>query len=186
MKKSTSLTDEERALFRESMQKVTPLKQTEATKKPVSLTQTATYARKRISIRQPEPDIERLQIDDHTPILQPEQSLYFHQPGVQHRTMQLMRRGQISIDAELDLHGKNLDEAEQALSHFLSRAFEHQWRCVLVIHGKGAHSQASAPVLKNRVNQWLRAHPQVLAFCSATPFQGGVGAVYVLLKRERY
>ncbi|MEE9156926.1 MAG: Smr/MutS family protein, partial [Gammaproteobacteria bacterium] len=40
------------------------------------------------------------------------------------------------------------------------------------------------PVLKNKLNNWLRQRDEVLAFCSTRPVDGGTGAVYVLLKRR--
>ena len=55
-------------------------------------------------------------------------------------------------------------------------------RCAHIIHGKGYRSGERQPVLKRKVNYWLRLRPDVLAFCSATPRDGGTGAVYVLLR----
>ena len=60
-------------------------------------------------------------------------------------------------------------------------------RCVLVIHGRGRHSEA-APVLKEALLGWLAEPPVgslVLAFSSARGGDGGVGATYVLLRRDR-
>ncbi len=60
-------------------------------------------------------------------------------------------------------------------------------RCLLVIHGRGRNSE-DGPVLKDRLFEWLAeapVGPQVMAFCSATGGDGGVGATYVLLRRER-
>jgi DNA-nicking Smr family endonuclease len=37
-------------------------------------------------------------------------------------------------------------------------------------------------VLKQKVRAWLMQKEEVLAFCQATPPQGGAGAVLVLLK----
>ena len=54
-----------------------------------------------------------------------------------------------------------------------------------IIHGKGKSSEGKLPVLKGKVNAWLRQWDQVLAFCSARPNDGGTGAVYVLLSRGR-
>lgn len=174
------ITDEERAIFKEYTQGIQPLKDnTQAfesiPKKPV---------KPHIDIR-PSREVQRLDVGDTTPSVQPEDILQFARPGVQHRILQKMRRGNIQIEAELDLHGMNLDQAEERLSSFLMQAIEAKWRYVLVIHGKGISREAPYPILKNKVNQWLRAHPDVLAFCSANPFQGGAGAVYVLLRRER-
>ena len=52
-----------------------------------------------------------------------------------------------------------------------------------IIHGKGNRSDDRGPVLKVKVNNWLRQHDRVQAFHSARPVDGGTGAVYVLLKR---
>ncbi len=51
-----------------------------------------------------------------------------------------------------------------------------------IIHGKGYRSGARGPLLKIAVNLWLRRHPDVMAFTSARPIDGGTGAVYVLLR----
>ncbi|EXJ09223.1 Smr domain protein [Nitrincola nitratireducens] len=40
-------------------------------------------------------------------------------------------------------------------------------------------------MIKSCVNDWLQQIPQVLAFTSAQPKDGGTGAVYVLLKRNK-
>ncbi len=51
------------------------------------------------------------------------------------------------------------------------------------MHGKGHGSLHKLPVLKTKVQGWLRQRDEVLAFCSARPVDGGTGAVYVLLKK---
>lgn len=57
-------------------------------------------------------------------------------------------------------------------------------RVVRIIHGKKNSSEGKMPVLKGKVNSWLRQKSEVLAFCSARPNDGGTRAVYVLLKRK--
>jgi DNA-nicking Smr family endonuclease len=55
------------------------------------------------------------------------------------------------------------------------------------VHGKGYRSLDNQPVLKNNLNLWLRQHRDVQAFCSASPKDGGAGAVLVLLRlSEKY
>lgn len=180
MKKQPNITDEERAAFREHAKGVKPLKKgSETPTVPAS----KRSPRPKITIRQPDVEIPRLEMDDEAAFVQPEESIQFARSGIQHRVLQKLRRGDITIEGTLDLHGLNPDQAEDSLSAFLVRAVDSGWRHVLIIHGKGAHGKAPYPILKNKVNQWLRAHPDVLAFSSANPFQGGVGAVYVLLKR---
>jgi len=111
--------------------------------------------------------------------------LIYQRAGVQHSLMRRLRRGQFSISAELDLHGYTVPEARQALTDFLQLCSQRGLQCVRIIHGKGYGSRQKQPVLKGKLNIWLRHTGMVLAFCSARPVDGGTGAVYVLLKRPR-
>lgn len=113
----------------------------------------------------------------------PEDTLFFARPGIQQRQLQRLRRGVLEAGAELDLHGMTSAVARQALIEFIEYCSEHRIRCVRIIHGKGSGS--AAPVLKNRMNSWLRQHHTVLAFSSAQPRHGGSGALYVLLRSAR-
>jgi len=113
------------------------------------------------------------------------EELLFARPGLQHAVMRKLRRGQYVIEAELDLHGHTVPEAREALARFIGDACAHRKRCVRIIHGKGKSSAGKLPVLKGRVNNWLRQKNEVLAFCSARPNDGGTGAVYVLLRQKR-
>ncbi len=112
------------------------------------------------------------------------EELVYLKPGVQHGVLRKLRRGQYSIDAELDLHGFTAMEARQEVSAFLRECRYQGIHCARIIHGKGYGSKDKQPVLKHKVNSWLRQHDHVLAFSSARTFDGGTGAVYVLLKRQ--
>lgn len=107
-------------------------------------------------------------------------------PGLDPRILKKLRKGAFSIRAHLDLHGMFKEEARVALSNFVSQAQLRGHRCVLVVHGRGLHSKDQQPVLKEAVVNWLgrsSLRKQVLAFCSARPYDGGAGALYVLLRR---
>ncbi len=110
------------------------------------------------------------------------QAVAYISPGLQKKVLSKLRQGFFDIDAELDLHGLNAHEARHLLSEFLTRCVVAELRCVHVIHGKGYRSPDNRPVLKNKLNLWLRQHDDVLAFCSSNPDDGGTGAVYVLLR----
>lgn len=116
--------------------------------------------------------------------LETSDEMLFVRPGMQHGVLRKLRRGQFSMNGQLDLHGMTVPEARQALSYFLQTSQSRGAQCVSVIHGKGYGSQHKQPVLKNKVNSWLQQHDGVLAFCSAQLADGGTGAVYVLLKRQ--
>lgn len=110
------------------------------------------------------------------------EGLLYRAPGLQESAFRRLRRGTYRIEAELDLHGMNSERARVALHRFLVESIAQGLRCVRVIHGKGLRSSHQGPVLKQRVDRWLRRTQQVLAFVSARPQHGGTGAVYVLLR----
>ena len=122
---------------------------------------------------------------DDIPDVETGEELLFARPGLQHSVMRKLRRGQYVIESELDLHGHTVAEAREALSHFFADACTLRKRCVRVIHGKGNSSAGKLPILKGKVNNWLRQKKEVLAFCSARRNDGGTGAVYVLLRQKR-
>jgi len=111
-----------------------------------------------------------------------EEFLFFARPGLQFKTQKKLRQGKIVIDDHLDLHGLTINEARNILLEFIDFAQKQQIRCILLVHGKGYRAQSRKPILKNKVNSWLRQHPGILAFSSAQPKDGGTGAVYILLK----
>ncbi|MDH5408788.1 MAG: Smr/MutS family endonuclease [Gammaproteobacteria bacterium] len=113
------------------------------------------------------------------------EELLFARDGIQPKVLQKLRRGQYSIEAELDLHRMTSDQARAALSNFINQSVSSGLRTVRIIHGKGHGSPGKLPVLKNKVNHWLKQKDQILAFCSSRPVDGGTGAIYVLLKRLR-
>lgn len=112
-----------------------------------------------------------------------EDYLSFKQPAISDKLLRKLKKGQYNAQAVIDLHGLTVSEAEVQLSCFFSDCTKQSIRVVLLIHGKG--KDPLAPVLKNKLNQWLRHYKEVLAFCTALPKHGGTGAVYVLLRSIR-
>jgi len=102
--------------------------------------------------------------------------------GLSRMTLRKLRRNVWPIQDKLDLHGLHSGSARRLLQEFLLNAIEQKSRCVLVIHGKGLNSSSGEAVLKIRARHWLMQHPGVLAYCDATPKDGGSGAVLVLLR----
>lgn len=120
--------------------------------------------------------------------------------GLDRRTAERLRRGQLPIDGRLDLHGWTQDEAHRALCGFIESAHAAGQRCLLVITGKGVRARTDDPddphgrgravpgVLQAAVPNWLNQpslRPLILGFAGAQPKHGGSGALYVLLKRKR-
>ena len=106
--------------------------------------------------------------------------------GLDRRLLVRLRKGHYSVQAHLDLHGMTREEAKDAVFDFLVDARRKSLRCLLVITGRGRHSEGKEPVLKTALTEWLTGKKlgrHVLAFCSARPHDGGAGAFYVLLRR---
>lgn len=113
----------------------------------------------------------------------PEATLAFARNGVQPRVLQKLKQGQMPWLAAVDLHGCTVDQAREAVLGLLHDARQANLQVVKVVHGKGLVKEQA--LLKTFVNGWLRQVPEVLAFVSALPRDGGTGALYVLLKRKR-
>lgn len=122
---------------------------------------------------------------DVSTLLEVDEHLSFRRPGVGPDVTRKLRRGDWSIQRQMDLHGLRRDDAREALSIFIREAYQSGIRCVRVVHGKGLGSPGKAPILKSRVHSWLVQKNEVLAFVQAKPADGGAGALVVLLMASR-
>jgi len=118
---------------------------------------------------------------DVSTLLDADDQMSFRRPGIGTDVTRKLRRGDWSIQRQLDLHGLRRDDARAALGQFIRLAQQQGIRCVRVIHGKGLGSPGKSPVLKGRVQSWLAQKREVLAFVQAKPADGGAGALVVLL-----
>lgn len=121
---------------------------------------------------------------DEVPRAVPEgvETQLFVRPGMQPRMLRRLRQGRIPVEAEIDLHGMTLRDAGRAIARFVDDCHARGRRCVRVIHGRGHGSREGRPLIKWEVDGRLRERPEVLAFCSARPRDGGTGALYVYLR----
>ncbi len=172
---SFALSEEDRRLFRETVGAVSPVVNHRA------LLETARPNPRRRVQPMDWADLIATEI----PLLGTGDVISFVAPGIPKRVLQRLRQGKFGVDVELDLHGLTVDEAKRRLAGFLRVCLADGCRCLHLIHGKGFRSEGDYPILKNRINLWLRQHPDVLAFCTAKPAEGGTGAVYVLLRDVR-
>lgn len=119
---------------------------------------------------------------DAATLLDIDDALSFRRPGVGTDVTRKLRKGEWSIQGEIDLHGLRREDAREALAGFIRDAHRRGWRCVRVVHGKGLGSPGKAPVLKGKVQGWLVQKNEVMAFVQARGDEGGAGALVVLLK----
>ena len=191
MTKKRPISADEESVFHNAMKDVEPLKQDKH--KPT----TKPSAKSRRPIKQrsyttehtvDQPYAASLWLENLAPgdWLEAEDLLHFARSGLQHKLLQRMQRGQIDIEAHIDLHRQTTEEAMNSVNQFIDTCIAQRKRWVCIIHGKGHFSPQGKPILKNFLNQWLRSRTDVLAFHSAKPKHGGTGALYVLLKGKRY
>lgn len=119
---------------------------------------------------------------DASTLLEVDDAMSFRRPGIGIDVARKLRKGQWSIQSEIDLHGLRREDAREALAGFLREAVRQGLRCVRIVHGKGLGSPGKTPVLKGKVHSWLVQKNEVLAFVQARADEGGAGAVVVLLK----
>jgi DNA-nicking Smr family endonuclease len=115
-------------------------------------------------------------------LLDTDDSLSFRRAEIGPDVLRRLRRGQWTIQAEVDLHGLTRDDAREQLAGFVRDAVQRGLRCVRVVHGKGHGSPGKTPVLKGKVRGWLVQKHEVVAFTQARAAQGGAGALIVLLR----
>ncbi|ANQ84530.1 hypothetical protein dqs_1484 [Azoarcus olearius] len=106
----------------------------------------------------------------------------FLRPGLPRRVLSDLRRGRWVLQGEIDLHGCTREQARDTLASFLGSALQQGKRCVRVIHGKGLGSPGKVSILKQLSRGWLAQREEILAFCQAGPYDGGGGALLVLLR----
>ena len=106
--------------------------------------------------------------------------------GVSKNIMRKLKKGKIPVQDHIDLHGYTKKDAEELVRKFLINSQRRGLRCVLIVHGRGLNSPESIPILKERLPVWLNrgaVRKIVMAFSSARPYDGGTGALYVLLRK---
>lgn len=177
-KKKSKISKEDLETFHLAMKGTKPLKINK-----IRLTSPAEGGKKTDKLIPTRYDEESISLSESLTIdpVQGEEFIAYKQTGISNKILRKLRKGQYNVEAKLDLHGLSVEEAKTAVESFLQQCSYEKIRVVLIIHGKGHHSQM--PILKNKINHWLRELYFVLAFCSAAPSHGSRGAIYVLLKR---
>ncbi len=99
--------------------------------------------------------------------------------GIPKSVVRRLRRGKVSLESRLDLHGFTVSQAEEAVADFLKECAVEGYRMVLIITGKG--SGALRYSLEDFLAPWEN---EITAVCTAHSSHGGNGAFYVMLRRR--
>ncbi len=111
--------------------------------------------------------------------------------GLDKRKANQLKKGRLVIEGRLDLHGMHQSRAHDVLLRFVTESQLSGKRCVLVITGKGGpkgRDGTEGGILRQAVPRWLNEpalRQKILSFDYAQPKDGGTGALYILLKRNR-
>lgn len=178
--------DDDKVLFMQAMAGVKPLEdknQISPTNKPKKDKPDATMLSKRAAAQGSETDNNISGLSDMQALLNPvsgDAYLSYKSQTLQNKIFNQLKQGKLRWYDAVDIHGCTIEQAREAVIQLLTQAKQNGESVVKIVHGKGEDA-----VLKTCVNGWLRQIPEVLAFCSATPKDGGNGAVLVLLKRNK-
>lgn len=130
-------------------------------------------------------DREQLELEASSafvPMVDPNEVLSFRREGVQPFVLSRLKKGEYVEADYIDLHGKTVEQAYDLIMRFLEHARREEFRCVLIIHGKGSRGPQRA-LLKSYTAHWLRQLPEVQAYHSAPAWKGGTGSLLVILKK---
>lgn len=156
------VSEEESALFRKSIGKVTRIHHD------------------RVTHSQKRKHTPPLHPTRHCPVDTGAKSTDQSQPTTK-ELLRKLKRGQFPIDGQLDLHGKGYIQAESALNQFIEQASYLGCHCILIIHGKGVNSAENLAILKELTLYLLGQHPKISHYATAIEKHGGHGATYALL-----
>ena len=96
----------------------------------------------------------------------------------------------------LDLHGKNLDEANHIIENFIKKSYQDKVQKLIIITGKGLHSNneknpyvsKDLGILKYSIPEFLKKNSDlmkiILNIQDAKIKDGGSGAFYIFLKKN--
>ena len=88
---------------------------------------------------------------------------------------------QMICEASIDLHGLTREEADIRLNAFITECVRRGLKKVLIIHGKGNHSN-EGPVLSHAVRSFIESDKRLGRFGFADKTLGGKGATWVLIR----
>ena len=108
-----------------------------------------------------------------------------------------IKTGNTTKIRSIDLHGYTLEEANKAIEEFIIKSFEEKVNKLIVITGKGIHSDVERDpyiskdlsILKYSVPEYIENNPdllkKIIEVKDASIEDGGTGAFYIFLKKKK-
>lgn len=149
----------------------------------------------KVKPRAAQPPIAHFQIGQAATAIQPQVAATSPPPvQMDRKNFGRMKKGKLSPEGRIDLHGMTLAQAHPAVTRFILDSHASGKRLVLVITGKGKQRDGNAShmvrpgILKHQLPHWLHSAPLksvILQVSEAHLKHGGSGAYYVYLRRSR-
>ncbi|NKB99820.1 MAG: DNA endonuclease SmrA [Pseudomonadales bacterium] len=178
--------DDEEALFLEAMRDVAPVGKGRKQEQKVAVQDSPGLRQRRedaIGATKDTVDPNFLTLSE-VPLVEPLAHVEWKKDGVQNAVFKKLQQGGYAIETALDLHRKTVKEARTLLFNFIRGMSTRDHRSGLISPGKGEFSETPGR-LKSYTLHWLQEHPEVIAFCSAQKQHGGVGSIYVLVRKSK-
>lgn len=186
MKQRRPLTEEDRILWHRVARTVAPRPGKSVPAEPESTVAEASPAKTEARRKGPASPRQDEPFKPFLPPYIPPVSAPASRPELDRPTHGRIAKGQLAIEARIDLHGMTQADAHGTLLGFLHRSHAAGQRHVLVITGKGRQA-AGEGVLRRAVPGWFATAPFrgiVGAWAPAARHHGGEGALYVRLRRS--
>lgn len=116
--------------------------------------------------------------------IEPLADIAWKKDGVQNAVFRKLQSGGYPVEASLDLHRKTVKEARVLVFNYIRLMGARDQRSGLISPGKGEFSSTPGR-LKSYTSHWLHEHPEVIAYCSAQKHHGGVGSIYLLVRKSK-
>ncbi|HSQ97191.1 MAG TPA: Smr/MutS family protein [Rickettsiales bacterium] len=104
--------------------------------------------------------------------------------GIDSNSDRKLIQGKYQIDYSVDLHGFTINEAYLRIKSLFEKARVNNYKCILIITGKGLHSKDKT--IKSSVIEWFKEpyfSSKIIKYTDAHKMHGGSGALYVLLRK---
>ena len=165
------LDEEAISLFRAEMKGVKPLKQdTFVAARPHKKKAQATIKEQR-----EQQDTLFYFSDEYEPLLNEESAVKYLRENEDSHLLKQLRRGDVSPEIFLDLHGLTREQAKLELAALIQTCEKEHLYCASIMTGYGTYT------LKRQIPRWLVQHPKVRALHQAPKEWGGEAAILILI-----
>jgi len=134
-----------------------------------------------------EDEIERVHLSDwdlEKTHIKSDQIISYKRCHLSKKQWRQFAQGNWRAGFSLDLHGLDRQSAWKAVQDYVDDLYCTQQKYGLIVHGKGHYSEDGVAYIKNMLAQHLQRLPNVLAYHSAMPKDGGAGALYIMIKSK--